>query len=122
QQNLGEKILNTIGAAAVDVGTTIWNSLIPEATGLEVETRQVLSSLSLGGAVAAYDENRDVVDALSFVGGMFIPGAGALKLSHGIRAGLKGTSFLSPTRAADDLVRVEKLLANSAKNSAEYRK
>ena len=122
QQNLGEKILNTLGAATVDVGTTIWNSLIPEATGLEVETRQVLSSLSLGGAVAAYDENRDVVDALSFVGGMFIPGAGALKLSHGIRAGLKGTSFLSPTRAADDLVRVEKLLANSAKNSAEYRK
>lgn len=121
-QNFVEKAFNTTAAAVVDVGTTIWNSIVPEATGMEVSTRKLLQDMGATGALAAYNNNKDVVQAMSFIGGMLIPGGAALKLARGVRAGLKGTSFLSPARQVEDLAKYESLIADGLKGTAEYKK
>ena len=121
-QNFVEKAFNTTAAAVVDVGTTIWNSIVPEATGMEVSTRKVLQDMGATGALSAYNNNKDVVQAMSFIGGMLIPGGAALKLARGVRAGLKGTSFLSPARQVEDLAKYESLIADGLKGTAEYKK
>ena len=81
-QNFVEKAFNTTAAAVVDVGTTIWNSIVPEATGMEVSTRKLLQDMGATGALSAYNNNKDVVQAMSFIGGMLIPGGAALKLAR----------------------------------------
>lgn len=121
-QNFVEKAFNTTAAAVVDVGTTIWNSIVPEATGMEVSTRKLLQDMGATGALSAYNNNKDVVQAMSFIGGMLIPGGAALKLARGVRAGLKGTSFLSPARQVEDLAKYESLIADGLKGTAEYKK
>lgn len=123
ERNWAEKSALTLGAAAIDMGVQIVNSVANIATfgGFEdIQTRSVLQDLGADGAVAAYDNNTDAVELLSFVGGVFIPGAAAVKLSRGIRAGLKGTNFLSPMRHKEDLLRFESLVKNAQSNSVEF--
>lgn len=122
EQSFGEAAVGVGVATVVDIGTTIWNSLIPEATGYEIETADALQKLGAQGALRAYEENREVVDALSFIGGVFIPGGAALKLARAVRAGIRGTNWLSQTRHFEDLKRVEKLVSEGAQASADFRK
>lgn len=111
-----------VAAATVDIGTTLWNSIIPEATGYEISTRDALQKIGYQGAITAYEQNRETVDALSFIGGVFIPGGAALKLTRAIRAGAKGTNWLSQTRQFEDLTKIEKLVSEGAEASAAYKK
>lgn len=124
-KNFLEQGALTLGAAAVDMGVQIVNSVANIATlgnFEDIQTRSVLQDIGADGAVAAYDNNTDAVELLSFVGGVFIPGAAAVKLSRGIRAGLKGTNFLSPMRHKEDLLRFESLIKNAQSNSVEFTK
>lgn len=117
-----ETAAGVTSAAVIDIGTTIWNSLIPEATGLELSTQDALQRIGYQGAITAYEENRETVDALSFIGGVFIPGGAALKLTRAIRAGIRGTNWLSQTRHFDDLKRVEQLVSEGSEASAAFKK
>lgn len=124
QQNGFQQAANTVGAALVDVGVTMWNSVANVATFGnydDISTRSVLQSIGADGAVGAYDNNRDTIDLLSFVGGVFIPGGAAIKLSRAVRAGMKSTSFLSPVRHKEDLLKFEDLIKNAKTGSAEYK-
>lgn len=121
-QNFVEKAINTTGAAVVDLGTSIWNSIVPESTGMEISTRKLLQDMGATGALSAYENNKDTVQAMSFIGGLVIPGGAALKLVKGVRAGLKGTSFLSNSRHVEDLAKYESLIADGLKGTAEYKK
>lgn len=125
RQSTFEQGVDTVGAALVDVGVTVWNSVANVATlgnYDDVSTRSVLQSMGADGAVSAYDNNRDTIDLISFVGGVFIPGGAALKLSKAVRAGMKGTSFLSPVRHKDDLLKFETLLKEAKTATPEFRK
>lgn len=117
-----ETAAGVVGASAVDLGLTIWNSVIPEATGLELSTQDALQRIGYQGAITAYEENRETVDALSFIGGVFIPGGAALKLTRAIRAGIRGTNWLSQTRHFDDLKKIETLVSEGAEASAAFKK
>lgn len=124
EKNALDKAANTVGAAVVDMGISMWNSVANVATlGSydDISTRSVLQDMGADGAVAAYDNNRDAVELLSFVGGVFIPGMAAVKLSKGIRAGLKGTNFLSPARHKDDLLKFESLVKDAQTSTAQYK-
>ena len=125
EKGLVEQTVGTVGAALVDVGVTMWNSVANLATFGnydDVSTRSVLQSMGADGAVSAYDNNRDTIDLISFVGGVFIPGGAALKLSRAVRSGMKGTSFLSPVRHKDDLLKFEGLIKDAKTGTAEYRR
>ncbi|ANA48876.1 structural protein [Pseudomonas phage PaMx33] len=121
-QNAVDKAAGIAVATVVDIGTSMWNSLVPESTGWEVSTQSLLQSMGAKGALQAYNENTDTVQALSFIGGMFIPGGAALKLAKGIRAGLKATNFLSSARHMEDLAKYENLIATAQTGTAEYKK
>lgn len=124
QKNFLEQSSYTVGAAVVDMGVQIVNSVANVVTlgGFEdIQTRSILQDMGADGAVAAYDNNRDAVELMSFVGGMFIPGMAAVKLSRGIRAGLKGTNFLSPMRHKDDLLRFESLIKGAKQHTEEFK-
>lgn len=120
RQNGIEAGANVALATLVDVGTSMYNSLVPESW--ETSTRGLLQSIGADGAVAAYDNNRDLVNTLSFVGGVFIPGMAATKLARGIRAGIKGTGILGDLRHKEDLVKFQTLIENGMEGTAEYRK
>lgn len=122
-EQTGLETVAGVGAAAiVDIGTTIWNSVIPESTGYEIETKDALQRLGMQGALQAYQENTEVVDALSFIGGVFIPGGAALKLAKAVRAGIKGTNWLSQTRHFEDVKKIERLVSEGAEASADFKK
>lgn len=118
------KGFGTAGASVVDVGVTMWNSVANLATlgnYNDISTRSVLQSIGSDGMVSAYDNNRDAVELLSFIGGVFIPGGAALKLSRAVRAGTKGTNFLSPVRHKEDLAKFDQLIKGAKEGTTEYR-
>lgn len=124
EQNALEQTANTVGAAVIDMGVSMWNSVANVATlgGYDdVSTRRLLQDMGADGAMAAYDNNRDTVELLSFVGGIFIPGMAAVKISKGIRAGLKGTNFLSPVRHKEDLLKFETLVKDAQTATPQYK-
>lgn len=124
ERNGLDKAANTIGAAVIDMGVSMWNSVANVATlgGYEnMSTRSLLQDMGADGALAAYDNNRDAVELLSFVGGVFIPGMAAVKIARGVRAGLKGTNFLSPVRHKEDLVKFENLIKDAKTATPEYK-
>lgn len=119
-----EKSVDTLGAAGVDLGVSMWNSVANVATlgsYEDISTRTILQDMNAQGSLSAYDNNRDAVELLSFIGGVFIPAGAAIKLSRGIRAGLKGTNFLSPMRHQDDLLKLRTLVDGAQKGSAEFK-
>lgn len=119
EQSYLDKGLNMAAAIAVDVGTSLYNSVVPESW--EVGTRNVLQDLGAAGAVEAYDMNRDTVETLSFIGGMFIPGIAATKIAQGVRAGLKGTSWLSDARHMEDIGKFNKLIEDGQQGTQQYK-
>ena len=124
QQNTLEAGANTLGAAFVDLGVGMWNSVANLATlgsYEDISTRSILQDLRADGAVAAYDNNKDAVELLSFVGGVLIPGMAAVKVARGVRAGMKGTSFLSPMRHKEDLLKMESLVKNAQSSTQEFK-
>jgi hypothetical protein len=124
ERNALDQAANTVGAAVIDMGVSMWNSVANVATlgGYEdISTRSLLQDMGADGAIAAYDNNRDAVELLSFVGGVFIPGMAAVKISKGIRAGLKGTNFLSPVRHKEDLLKFENLVKDAQTATPQYK-
>ena len=123
EKNFAEQAISTVGAAAIDMGVSMWNSVANIATFGEYEdvsTRLLLQDMGADGALDAYDNNKEAVELLSFVGGVFIPGMAAVKISRGIRAGLKGTNFLSPVRHKEDLLKFETMVKDAQTATAEY--
>ena len=118
-QSVDEKIFNFAAATFVDVGTSIYNSVVPES--YEYTTRNALQDLGAVGAISAYDMNRDTIEALSFVGGMIIPGLAATKIARGVRAGLKGTNWLSDARHLEDTSKFAKLVEGGMAGTQEYK-
>lgn len=124
ERNVVDQTANTVGAAVIDMGVSMWNSVANVATlgGYDdISTRSILQDMGADGAMAAYDNNRDAVELLSFVGGIFIPGMAAVKISKGIRAGLKGTNFLSPARHKEDLLKFENLVKDAQTATPQYK-
>lgn len=124
EKNFAQQAVDTVSAAAIDMGVSMWNSVANIATFGEYEdvsTRSILQDMGADGALSAYDNNKDAVELLSFVGGVFVPGMAAVKISRGIRAGLKGTNFLSAARHKDDLLKFETLVKDAQTATDEYR-
>lgn len=120
KQNFLEAGANIALSTLVDVGASMYNSVVPEA--YETSTRGILQSIGADGAVAAYDNNRDLINTLSFVGGVFIPGMAATKIARGVRAGIRGTGVLGDLRHKEDLAKFSQLIENGMEGTAEYRK
>lgn len=119
QQSVLEKSANFVAATLVDVGTSLWNSVTPESW--EASTTGILQDLGATGAVAAYEMNQDTIQTLSFVGGLFIPGLAATKIAAGVRAGLKGTSWLSDARKLEDMSKFNGLIADGLQGTQQYK-
>lgn len=118
-QRADEKVMNFIGSTLVDVGTSLWNSVTPES--YNVATKSVLQDMGAVGAAAAYEMNKDTVETLSFVGGMLIPGLAATKIARGVRAAMKGTSWLSDVRHVEDLAKFNKLIESGLEGTQQYK-
>lgn len=118
-QSADEKAFNFTAATLVDVGTSLWNSVTPDS--FNVDTASVLQDIGAVGAVAAYEMNKDTVQTLSFVGGLFIPGLGATKIAQGIRAAMKGTSWLSDARKLEDMAKFNKLIEGGLEGTPQYK-
>lgn len=89
-------------ATAVDIGTSMWNSL----PGTErVETADLLSRISTN-ALQVYNEHTDAIQAASFIGGMFVPLGVATKGMALMRAGVKGANWFNEVGRLNDLKKI----------------
>jgi len=78
-------------ATVADFGVSVYNSL-PGTE--EVETQDFLEGFNQNAA-RVYEENTEVIQAASLIGGSFIPGGMAIKGLTALRAGAKGASWFS---------------------------
>ncbi len=120
-----DDILDYVVSTAVDIGATTWNSLVPEATGWEVDTSEILHGLNedMGNF---YDSNRELVNASSFIGGMFVPMLAASRALKGVTTATGWVGKATPMRylagkEASYTNAAKKALEAGGKASAEYR-
>src|ERR1044071_8864929 len=100
-------------ATAVDIGTSMWNSL----PGTErIETSDVLARVSTN-ALQVYNEHTDAIQAASFIGGMFVPMGVATKGMALMRSGVKGANWFNQLGRAEDL----KLIGEAVQATKSYR-
>lgn len=109
-----EHILGAPAAALVDMGTTMWNSLVPER--YEVDTYDFLAGINENLA-SIYNQDKDVVKTMSFIGGMFIPQGIALKGMNYLRTGAKGANWFSKAGEVERLANIKKAWEESAQAS-----
>ena len=114
--SLPEKIVHGSVAVLADVGTTYWNSLLPEK--YEASTADLLSRIDQD-ALQVYNENTDTIRTLSFVAGMVAPIGLSIKGMGMLRAGTKGMSWFSEVGQAANLAKVESEFAKAGR-SAEF--
>jgi hypothetical protein len=114
--SLGEKVVHGSVAVLADVGTTYWNSLLPEK--YEASTADLLSRID-NDALQVYNENTDTIRTLSFVAGMVAPIGLSIKGMGMLRAGTKGMSWFSEAGQAANLAKVESEFAKAGR-SAEF--
>lgn len=107
-------------ATVADIGTSLWNSITFGQAN--VSTSAVLASLGAEGALATYERNREAVELLSLVGGALIPGFAAIRLTKAIREGNKAFYAFSSQRKAEDVQKMQFLISEGKKGTAEYRK
>lgn len=120
-----DDILDYVVSTAVDIGATTWNSLVPEATGWEVDTGEILHGLNEDMG-QFYDSNRELVHASSFIGGMFVP---MLAASKAMKAATTATGWVGKATPLRYLAGKETSYTSAAKTaleaggaaSAEYR-
>lgn len=114
-------------ASVVDFGTAVYNSLdLGETYGdgwfEDAKTMEVLDGMGATATADFYMDNQDLVEGVSFIGGVFIPGMAAIKGSQAIRAGLKGSHFLNPIQQRNKLRQVSRMVREGKKATEEYRK
>ena len=109
-----EHILGAPAAALVDMGTTMWNSLVPER--YEVDTYDFLAGINENLA-SIYNQDRDAVKTMSFLGGIFIPQGIALKGMNYLRSGMKGANWFSKAGEAERLANIKSAWEGSAQAS-----
>lgn len=120
ERSAGGKALGFAVATVADVGTSLWNSVTFGQA--DISTSSLLNSIGADGALSSYNNNRDSIELLSFIGGALIPGVGSLKLAKAVRDGNRAFSALSTTRKAEDLTKVTRLMEDGKRGHAEYRK
>ncbi len=102
-------------AATIDLGTTIWNSVVTEK--YEVDTGETLGNIN-ENLFNIYHENKDLVKTLSFVGGIFLPQGIALKGLNALRAGAKGATWFSQAGQTQRLAGIKTAWEQSARASS----
>ena len=116
----GEAAFGVALATVVDVGATMVNSLSFGYTDLN--TGELLKSIGADGSLVAYENNRDLIDTMSFVGGMLIPGFAGVKLSKAVQNGVRGFNALGTTRRVEDMAKLTSLMESGQKGHSEYKK
>lgn len=118
QTNIISTLVGGSVATVADIGSTIYNSLVPES--YEVETEDLLRRVS-DNALAVYNEHPDAIKTASFVGGLFLPTGAALKGLNMMRKGAKGMSWFSDARKAADIKRLEELMLQGPAATREFK-
>lgn len=118
--SIGEQALGVAFATVVDVGATMVNSLSFGYTDLD--TGELLKDMGADGSLMAYENNRDLVNTLSFVGGVMIPGFAGVKLASAVRNGVRGFNALGNARRVEDMKKLTGLIEDGAKGHAEYKR
>lgn len=109
-------------ASVVDFGTSVYNSIDLFDMFEDAETDSVLDGLGANSTAQFYQDNEDLVNGISFIGGMFVPGMAAVKGSQMLRAGLKGSHFLNPASQRAKLRTVSRMVREGKSATEEYRK
>src|SRR5690554_713382 len=117
---------HTAGSVAVaslaDFGVSVYNSLnIGNWMGEDADTYEFLNGLGMDNVADKYLDNKELVQAISFIGGAFVPGAAAIKLSRAGRSGLAATNFLNPKALTANTHRIQDLVRNGAKATSQYK-
>lgn len=125
QSNPGD-YLHTAGSVAVaslaDFGVSVYNSLnIGNWMGEDEDTYEFLNGLGMDNVADKYLEHKDLVQGISFIGGAFIPGGAAIKLSRAARSGLSATNYLSPVKMAANEKKLQGLIKDGARATSEYK-
>ena len=108
QSNAAADVVGGAVASVVDFGATAINSLTFGAA--DIDTASVLSRIS-DDALRVYQENPDTIKTASFIGGLFVPSAIALKGMQMLKSGTKAMSMFSTERRAADLKQLQELAA-----------
>ncbi len=108
-------------ASVVDFGTAVYNSVDLFDMLEDAETDSVLDGMGATSTAAFYQDNKDLVQGVSFIGGMFVPGMAAVKGSQMLRAGMKGSHFLTPASQRAKLRQASRLVREGKKGTEEYR-
>jgi hypothetical protein len=120
-----DDILDYVASTAVDIGVTTWNSLVPEWTGLEADTASILHGINEDMG-QFYDNNTELVNASSFVGGLFVPMLAASKAMKAVTTASGWVGKATPFRylagkEASYTAAAKTALVNGGKTSAEFR-
>ena len=122
-----EDVFDWAGSTVVDIGKTMWNSLTPD--DWNTETDDILTWLGATDAARFYQENRDLVEASSFFGGLLIPfGPASLAaravglMKSGKLAAIRGNPFAAfDRRLQSNLAQTKDLIAADQKATAAYK-
>ena len=106
-------------ATVADVGTSLWNSLTPGS--MNISTTSLLGSLGANGAIDTYHQYKDSIELTSFIGGVLVPGFGAIKLAKAVRDGNKAFYALSSAKRVEDSAKLTKMVAEGAQGHTQYR-
>jgi hypothetical protein len=118
--NFAQNALAVAVGSVVDFGTSFYNSV---NFGLDdVSTYDALNSMGMDTMASGYLQNKGLINTISFVGGLFVPGMAAIKLSKMARSGLKGTNMLSPQHQQQNFAKLAELTAQGKKQTSEFRK
>lgn len=118
---------HTAGSVAVaslaDFGTSVYNSLnIGNWMGDDADTYDFLNGLGMDSVADKYLEHKDLVQGISFIGGAFVPGGAAIKLSRAGRSGLSATNYLNPKAMSANTHKMQELIKDGKKATNEYKK
>lgn len=108
-------------ASVVDFGTAVYNSVDLFDMVEDAETDYVLEGMGANSTAAFYQDNKDLVNAVSFIGGVFVPGGLAVKGSQMLRAGLKGSHFLSPRSTKGALREAYRMVREGKRGTESFR-
>lgn len=118
---------HTAGSVAVaslaDFGVSVYNSLnLGNWMGDDADTYDFLNGLGMDNVADKYLEHKDLVQGISFIGGAFVPGGAAIKLSRAGRSGLSATNYLNPKAMSANTHKLQELIKDGKKATNEYKK
>jgi hypothetical protein len=105
-------------ATVTDMAASFWNSM-PFTE--EAETEDLLGRIS-NNALRVYEENPELIQTASLIGGAIVPGALALKGMNALRAGSKSVNWFTQAGKEASLREIDDMLKAGARGTAEYKK